>query len=85
MSWYVYIARARTGRFYTGISRDPKSRLKDHNSTTNGAKFAHDQGPFELVYVSDILSDLTQARAREVQIKGWNRKKKEKLISGIWK
>ena len=30
------------------------------------------------------FEDLNQARNREKQIKGWNRKKKEKLISGEW-
>jgi len=50
-NWYVYIAKARTKRFYTGISNDPDKRLIEHNSGL-GSKFAIEQGPLKLVYVS---------------------------------
>ena len=82
--WYVYMARARTGRYYTGISPNPKLRLLDHNND-RGSKLAHDQGPFVLVYISLSFPDQKAARKREAQIKKWTRDKKEKLISGEWK
>jgi predicted GIY-YIG superfamily endonuclease len=82
-NWYVYICKANTGRYYTGISTDPKERLKSHNSD-HGARFARDQGPFELLYVSSPFSSKSMARLREIQIKGWSRYKKENLISGKW-
>ena len=84
MPWHVYIARARTGRYYTGISPNPKKRLEDHNND-RGAKLAHDQGPFTMVYISPPFSDQKLARKREKQIKGWTQAKKEKLIRGEWK
>ncbi|HLD26185.1 MAG TPA: GIY-YIG nuclease family protein [Candidatus Andersenbacteria bacterium] len=83
MAWHVYIARARTGRYYTGISPHPEQRIDDHNND-RGAKFAHDQGPFTLVYISPPFPDQKAARKREHQIKGWTRSKKEKLIKGDW-
>jgi putative endonuclease len=83
MSWFVYIAKARTNRYYTGITNNPDSRISKHNSGL-GSKFAIEQGPFELVYVSDPMTDKSSARIREIQIKGWNRAKKKKLISGDW-
>lgn len=81
--WYVYMTRARTGRYYTGISPNPKQRLLDHNND-RGSKLAHDQGPFVLVYVSLPFPDQKSARKREAQIKKWTRDKKEKLINGQW-
>jgi putative endonuclease len=81
--WFVYICKARTSRYYVDITNDPNARLKKHNTGT-GAQFARDQGPFELVYVSAALSSKSEARKREIQLKGWNRSKKEKLIQGEW-
>ena len=84
MSWYVYIAKARTGYYYTGITNNPEQRIIKHNSG-KGADMAIKQGPFELVYVSSKFSDKSSARKREIQLKRWARDKKEKLIKGEWK
>lgn len=84
MSWYVYIARANTSRYYTGITNNPAERLKKHNSG-RGSKFAIEQGPLEMVYISPPLPNKSLARTREIQVKGWDRNKKEKLITGEWK
>ena len=84
MSWYVYIAEAKTGRYYTGITTNPEKRIIKHNSG-KGSRFAIEQGPFELVYVSKALSNKSEARNREIQIKGWSREKKLKLITGEWR
>jgi putative endonuclease len=84
MDWYVYIAKAKTKRYYTGISNDVEERIKKHNSGT-GSRMAKQQGPFELVYKSKPFLDKSSARIREAQIKGWCRKKKEKIINKEWK
>lgn len=84
MSWYTYIARAKTGRYYTGITNNPSHRIEKHNSG-KGARMAIEQGPFELIYVSDTFPNRSEARKREAQVKGWSREKKEKLINGEWK
>ncbi|MCL5410271.1 MAG: GIY-YIG nuclease family protein [Patescibacteria group bacterium] len=81
--WYLYIAQARTGRFYVGITTDSKERLAEHNSG-NGSRFAVQQGPFKLVYVSQPFPNKSEARKREIQVKGWTREKKLKLINGIF-
>lgn len=82
--WYVYIAVTPKGRYYVGISTNPDKRLKLHNKGL-GAKLARDQGGFKIVYVSEPMLNQSDARFREIQIKGWTRLKKEKLISGEWK
>jgi len=80
--WFVYIAQSKkTGRYYTGISPNPEIRIGIHNSG-KGAKFAIDQGPMRLVYVSKKFPDKSTARKREIQIKGWRSEKKIWLIEG---
>lgn len=82
-SWFVYIAEAPTGRYYTGITTDPQRRVIEHN-TDQGSKFAHDQGVLKLMYVSSAFADQSSARKREIQIKGWTHEKKKKLVMGEW-
>jgi len=84
MFWYVYIAEARTKKYYTGITNNPKKRIVKHN-TGRGSQLARQQGPFSLLYVSKPFLNKSEARKREIQIKGWSRDKKEKLIRGEWK
>lgn len=81
MNWFVYIAIARTGRFYTGMTTNPEERLRAHN-TGHGSRMAVQQGPFELVYVSNPYPTKSEARKREIQIKGWTVDKERKLILG---
>ena len=81
MDWFVYIAKARTGYYYTGISPDPQERLKRHNAG-NGSQMAREQGPFVLAHVSSPFVNKSEARRREAQIKKWSRQKKENLIHG---
>jgi predicted GIY-YIG superfamily endonuclease len=83
MPWYVYICKSAASHYYVGISPDPAERLVKHNSGL-GSKMARDQGVFTLLYVSRPFSSKSQARKREIQIKGWSREKKEKLINGEW-
>lgn len=80
MPWFVYMARARTDRYYVGITNDVGKRLQKHNSG-KGSKFAVNQGPFTLVYTSQEFLNKSEARKREIQLKGWSRAKKEKLIA----
>ena len=83
MAWHVYIGQAPTSRYYTGISTDPHKRIQVHNSD-KGAMFSHDQEALRLVYVSLPFATKSEARLREMQIKGWTREKKEKLICRDW-
>ena len=74
VDWYVYIAQARTGRYYTGVSTDPLRRIEEHNAGM-GAKFSKDQGNLKLLYASQGY-EKSVAWKREMQIKGWSRWKK---------
>jgi putative endonuclease len=83
MPWFVYIAQASTGRYYVGITTNPQERISEHNRG-KGSKFAVNQGPFILAYVSPTFPDKSSARIREIQLKKWSREKKEKLIRSEW-
>ncbi|MDP3975135.1 MAG: GIY-YIG nuclease family protein [Candidatus Jorgensenbacteria bacterium] len=83
MLWFVYIAEARTGFYYTGIAKSPTERITKHNAG-KGSQMGRQQGPFSLVYVSSSFSTKSEARKREAQIKRWTREKKEKLIKREW-
>lgn len=77
--WSVYIIRCRDGKLYTGITNNLDRRLKDHNGGKS-CKYTASRRPVTLIY-SEPLPDRSAALKREAQIKGWTRKKKERLIN----
>jgi len=80
-SWYLYILLCAEGSYYVGITPNVLYRLKLHQSG-EGPKFTRDRLPVKLVY-SKKFRNKSEARKREIQIKGWTRKKKDMLIKGI--
>lgn len=80
--WYVYIIECKDAFYYTGLTWKPDLRWIQHLSKF-GSKFTTKHPPKALVYLEEY-DNLDQARRREIQIKGWTRKKKEKLIEGEW-
>jgi len=77
--WYVYIVRCRDGKLYTGVTTNLGQRIKDHNRG-KGCKYTAYRRPVSLVY-SEPHPDRSSAQKREAQIKGWTRKKKERLVN----
>ena len=77
MHW-VYIIRCADGTLYTGYARDPKTRVKVHN-TGRGAKYTAGRRPVRLVY-SESCESVGDALRREYALKRWSRARKEMLI-----
>ena len=75
---FVYIVRCADGSLYTGYARDPKSRVRVHN-TGRGAKYTAARRPVRLVYTEQCAS-LSKALKREYELKQWPRRKKQALI-----
>ncbi|RUM08179.1 GIY-YIG nuclease family protein [Rhizobium chutanense] len=76
----VYILRCSDGSYYTGLTKqEVEARVWEHNSGTYDGYTAK-RRPVELVFTEtyDLIID---AIARERQIKGWSRRKKEALIA----
>ena len=78
MNLYVYILRCSDGSYYVGSTRDVELRVIAHNNG-RAAKYTAIRRPVELVYYEKHKS-IASACARERQIKGWTRSKKEALI-----
>ena len=82
-NYYVYILTNKSKTvLYTGVTNDLNHRIRFHKENTNLNKkaFTSKYKCFYLVYFEQF-SDINTAIAREKQIKGWVRVKKEKMIS----
>ena len=79
--WFFYILRCQDDSLYSGITVDLEDRLKEHNKGT-GAKYTSVRRPVRLVYY-ERYDNVSKARKREEQIKGWSKTKKERLIGGF--
>ena len=77
--WYVYIVLCRDRTLYTGITNDPERRLKEHNSTPNGARYTRGRRPVTLVYLEHFPSR-SEASRREHLIKKMPAAKKHRLL-----
>ncbi|MFC1599112.1 GIY-YIG nuclease family protein [Patescibacteria group bacterium] len=78
--YYVYILECADGSFYTGITNNINNRIKRHNSG-KGSKYTRARLPVKLLY-KEKYNSYKLAFRREIEIKGWRREKKEKLIKG---
>lgn len=76
---YVYILRCSDNSYYVGSTRDLERRLWEHN-TGVGAAYTRSRRPVELVFAEEYPR-LDEAYAREKQVQGWSRRKREALIA----
>ena len=68
---------------YIGVTNDLARRLAEHSDTLGQRnKFTGCYQANLLVYF-ELCADPTQAIAREKELKGWSRAKKEKLIASF--
>ena len=79
--YYVYILSNQTGTtIYTGVTRDLVRRMYEHRNILDPNSFTSRYDVHKLVYF-ECTSDVRAAIEREKQIKGWNRARKNKLVS----
>jgi putative endonuclease len=79
-TFYCYILECADGTFYTGWTKDPQRRLKQHNRGV-GAKYTRTHRPVNLVYIEE-QTDISTAMRREHAIKKLSHDQKNKLIQG---
>ena len=80
MEYYVYILSNRLNTvIYTGMTKDLVRRVYEHKHHLDPDSFTAKYGVTKLVYY-ESTSDVKAAIEREKQIKGWNRKRKNKLV-----
>jgi putative endonuclease len=76
----VYILRCSDGSYYTGLTKQEiEARIWEHNAGIYDGYTAK-RRPVELVF-HEVYDRIIDAIARERQIKGWSRRKKEALIA----
>jgi putative endonuclease len=82
VSYFVYIlTNQRHTVLYIGITNSLERRQSQH-ATSSRRHFARQYNTNKLVYF-EIFSSPRTAIAREKQLKGWRRSKKEALIAGL--
>ena len=80
MQYYVYIlSNSNKNVIYTGVTNDLVRRVYEHKQHLDKTSFTSRYNVENLVYF-ELTTDIDSAITREKQIKGWNRKRKEKLI-----
>ena len=80
MQYYVYIlSNSHKNVIYTGVTNDLVKRVYEHKKHLDKTSFTSRYNVENLVYF-EVTTDIDSAIAREKQIKGWNRKRKEKII-----
>lgn len=81
-TYFVYVlASRRNGTLYIGVTNDLARRVHEHQAGAVPG-FTRRYGVRELVWF-ETHSDITEAIAREKQLKGWNRAWKLKLIESV--
>lgn len=80
MCWYTYILLCSDNSYYIGITNDLDRRVILHN-TRKGSRYLLSKLPIILLY-SEKYINKSEARKREIQLKGWSRIKKERLMRG---
>jgi putative endonuclease len=81
-TYYVYIlTNVKRNVIYVGVTNDLEKRVAEHDSGLGGA-FTRQYRVNTLVYAEDHQR-VEDAIAREKQIKGWRRSKKNALVETV--
>ncbi|TAE51117.1 MAG: GIY-YIG nuclease family protein [Bacteroidetes bacterium] len=77
----TYILHCSDDSYYVGVTNDLQTRIIQHQLGVSATSYTYGRRPVELVFYEEYQW-IQDAIAREKQLKGWSRKKKEALISG---
>jgi putative endonuclease len=79
MAW-MYILECADGSYYVGSTKNIERRIYEHQQGL-GAKYTSNRLPVKLIY-GEEYDRVADAYAREKQVQGWRRAKREALING---
>jgi len=80
MEWFLYVLKCDDGTLYTGVTTNIQRRLKEHNTSSRGAKYTKTRRPVEVVYWT-CFRDRSSAQKAEYKFKQLTREQKKKVIS----
>jgi putative endonuclease len=75
---FLYILRCADDSYYVGSTRNLEHRMWQH-STGAGSSYTGHRLPVTLVFAQEF-ERIDEAYAREKQVQGWSRRKREALI-----
>ena len=78
-TYYTYILQCNDESYYTGVTNNIETRISEHKQGVHPECYTFNRRPVKLVYC-EYNNDINISIAREKQIKGWSRVKKEALI-----
>ena len=78
MAWFVYLVECGDGSLYTGVARDPRRRLAEHNAG-RGSAYVRSRLPARLIYTEPCRGRGVALR-REAELKRWPRAEKLRLV-----
>ena len=84
-NYFIYILTNKSKKvLYIGVTNDVKRRIYEHELDANNSKVTF-AGKYNCIYLIywERFTYIDKAIAREKQLKGWNRSKKEKLINEL--
>ena len=79
-SCHIYILANEDRMLYVGVTRNLARRIVQHRTNAFPRSYTARRGIDRLVYVEGY-TELSAARARERQLKGWKRSKKVDLVT----
>ena len=79
--YFVYMLRCADGKFYVGITNDPRRRLSEHQAGMDAGAFTYSRRPVDMVYREEFQW-VQHAIAWEKQLKKWSSAKKQALVNG---
>lgn len=77
---YTYILLCSDNSYYIGVTNNLERRIEEHRSGLHPDSYTFSRRPIKLVY-HEGFDGPNAAIAREKQLKGWSRRKKEALIN----
>src|SRR6266849_1111743 len=77
--WFCYMLRCSDGSLYFGMTNDVSRRVEKHNQGL-GPEFTKRRRPVELIWSQEFVTQHA-ARQKEIELKGWSRKKKLELVA----
>ena len=77
--YFVYLLKCKDKSIYTGITTDVARRFKEHKEG-KGGHYTRSKKAVKVLY-SEKHKNRSSALKRELELKGWSRKKKLSLAS----